>query len=80
MGRNSFDRILVFRHTLYCYCGIRDEFGYLEDLPVSQNRGPLAGQVSGAFSNVAMHFFAFAIHWWSQGLRLGLGAESQATS
>jgi len=46
-------------------------------LSVSQNRGPLAGQVSGEFPNVTMHFFAFTLNWGSQGVRMGPGGGVQ---
>ena len=51
--------------------GFSYEFVYLGDLSVSQNRGPLVGQVSGEFSNVTMHFFAFTLNWGSRGVHMG---------
>ena len=53
------------------------EFVYVGYLSVSQNRGPLAGQVSGEFPNVTMHFFAFTLNWGSQGVRTGPGGGVQ---
>jgi long-chain fatty acid transport protein len=57
--------------------GFSYEFVYLGDLSISQNRGPLAGQVSGEFPNVTMHFFAFTLNWGSQGVRMGPGGGVQ---
>ena len=58
--------------------GLCYEFVYVGDLSVSQNRGPLAGQVSGEFPNVTMHFFAFTLNWGSQGRAYGTGRRSSA--
>jgi long-chain fatty acid transport protein len=53
--------------------GFSYELTYIGDLPISQNRGPLAGRVSGEFPNTMMHFFAFTLNWGSQGLGTGPG-------
>jgi len=53
--------------------GFSYELAYLGDLAVSQNRGPLAGEVSGQFKDVAMHFFAFTFNWGSEGVAFGPG-------
>ena len=39
--------------------GFSYELLYSGDMSVSQNRGPLAGQVTGAYKDAMMHFFAF---------------------
>jgi long-chain fatty acid transport protein len=54
--------------------GFSYELTYAGDLPVSQNRGLLAGQVNGEFQNVALHFFAFTLNWGSQGVSFGPGS------
>ncbi len=43
--------------------GFAYELAYSGDLPVDQNRGPLAGRVSGSYSNTALHFFAVHLEW-----------------
>lgn len=43
--------------------GAAYEFVWSGDLPVDQERGPLAGRVTGEFEDVALHFFAFNLSW-----------------
>src|SRR4029077_4133910 len=43
------------------------------DLSIAQNRGPLAGQVTGAYKDAMMNFFAFTLNWGSQGVTFGPG-------
>jgi long-chain fatty acid transport protein len=57
--------------------GFSYELSYSGDISVSQNRGPLAGQVSGEFPSVTTHFFAFTLNWGSQGVRMGPGSGSR---
>ena len=56
--------------------GFSYELSYIGDMSVSQNRGPLAGQVSGEFKDTIMHFFAFTMNWGSQGVTFGPGGSS----
>ena len=51
--------------------GFAYEVAYLGDLAVSENRGPLAGQVSGEFKDVMVHYFAVSIAWGSKGVSFG---------
>lgn len=53
--------------------GFSYELSYMGDLSIAQNRGPLAGQVTGQFNNAMMHFFAFTVNWGSQGVTFGPG-------
>jgi long-chain fatty acid transport protein len=53
--------------------GFSYELSYIGDMAVSQNRGPLAGQVSGEFKNAMIHFFAFTFNWGSEGVTFGPG-------
>ena len=46
---------------------------YIGDLPVSQNRGALAGQVTGQFPTTIMHFLAVTLNWGSRGVQSGPG-------
>ena len=55
--------------------GFSYEFVYNGDISVSQNRGPLAGQLTGAFNNVMAHFFALTLNWGSQGVTFGPGGS-----
>jgi long-chain fatty acid transport protein len=55
--------------------GFSYEVAYSGDLSISQNRGPLAGQVTGEFKNVLNHFFAFTLNWGSQGVTFGPGGS-----
>ncbi|MDN5940251.1 MAG: OmpP1/FadL family transporter [Nitrospira sp.] len=55
--------------------GFSYELSYLGDLSISQNRGPLAGEVTGQFKDAMMHFFAFTVNWGSQGVIFGPGGE-----
>lgn len=54
--------------------GFSYQVSYMGDLSVNQNRGPLAGQVSGAYKDAMMHFFAFTVNWGSEGVTFGPGA------
>lgn len=51
--------------------GLSYEVAYLGNLSVSQNRGPLAGQVSGEFKDVMVHYLAVSLAWGSQGVSFG---------
>jgi long-chain fatty acid transport protein len=53
--------------------GFSYEVSYLGDLSVNQNRGPLAGQLTGAYKDAMMHFFALTLNWGSQGVTFGPG-------
>ncbi len=53
--------------------GFSYELAYIGDMSISQNRGPLAGQVTGEFKDTMMHFFAFTLNWGSQGVTFGPG-------
>ena len=53
--------------------GFSYELLYSGDMSVSQNRGPLAGQVTGAYKDAMMHFFAFTLNWGSEGVTFGPG-------
>ena len=55
--------------------GFSYELAYMGDMAVSQNRGPLAGQVSGEFKNTMIHFFAFTFNWGSEGVTFGPGGS-----
>jgi long-chain fatty acid transport protein len=56
--------------------GFSYELAYAGDMSISQNRGPLAGQVSGEYKDVMMHFFAFTMNWGSQGVTFGPGGSA----
>ena len=51
--------------------GFSYELLYGGDLPINNNRGPLAGHVTGEYKDVMMHFFAFTLNWGSQGVTFG---------
>jgi len=53
--------------------GFSYQVAYSGDLSVNQNRGPLAGQVSGAYKDAMIHFFAFTYSWGSEGVTFGPG-------
>lgn len=53
--------------------GFSYELSYMGDMSISQNRGPLAGQLTGAYKDAIMHFFAFTLNWGSQGVIFGPG-------
>jgi long-chain fatty acid transport protein len=53
--------------------GFSYELAYIGDVSISQNRGPLAGQLTGEFKNMMTHFFAFTLNWGSQGVTFGPG-------
>ena len=55
--------------------GFSYEVSYGGNLSISQNRGPLAGQLNGEFKNVVAHFFAFTLNWGSQGVTFGPGGS-----
>jgi hypothetical protein len=48
--------------------GLSCELGWPRDLPLDQERGPLADRVSGAFESTAIHFFALNLEWSSGGV------------
>jgi hypothetical protein len=56
--------------------GIQLEPIYSGDMSISQNRGPLAGQMTGAYEDAMMHFFAFTLNWGSQGVTFGPGGSA----
>ena len=56
--------------------GFSYEIAYSGDISVSQNRGPLAGQVTGAYKDAMTHFFAFTLNWGSQGVTFGPGGSA----
>ena len=56
--------------------GFSYELSYMGDMSISQNRGPLAGQVTGEFKDTMMHFFAFTLNWGSQGVTFGPGGSA----
>ena len=43
--------------------GFSYELTWIGDLPVDQNRGPLAGRVAGDFKNTTLNFFALSVTW-----------------
>jgi len=43
--------------------GAAYQFAWLGDMPVDQERGPLAGRVAGEFSNTTFSFFALNLKW-----------------
>ena len=43
--------------------GAAYEFAWLGDMPVDQQRGPLAGRVAGDFKNSSFSFFALNLKW-----------------
>ncbi|MEN6373908.1 MAG: OmpP1/FadL family transporter [Smithella sp.] len=43
--------------------GAAYQLGWFGDMPVNQQRGPLAGRVSGSFENSSFSFFAFNLKW-----------------
>ena len=54
--------------------GFSYELSYIGDMSINQNRGFLAGQLTGAYKDAMMHFFAFTMNWGSQGVTFGPGA------
>jgi len=56
--------------------GFSYELVYMGDLSISQNRGELAGQVTGEFKDTMLHFFAFTMNWGSQGVIFGPGGSA----
>ena len=56
--------------------GFSYEVSYMGDMSVNQNRGPLAGQVTGAYKDAMIHFFAFTLNWGSQGVTFGPGGSA----
>ncbi|MGZ9275273.1 MAG: hypothetical protein ACXW34_11070, partial [Nitrospira sp.] len=55
--------------------GFSYELTYIGDMAISQNRGPLAGQLNGSFNNTMIHFFALTLNWGSQGVTFGPGGS-----
>jgi long-chain fatty acid transport protein len=56
--------------------GFSYELAYMGDMSISQNRGPLAGQVTGAYKDAMTHFFALTLNWGSQGVTFGPGGQA----
>jgi long-chain fatty acid transport protein len=56
--------------------GFSYELAYMGDLSISQNRGQLAGQVTGEFKDTMLHFFALTLNWGSQGVTFGPGGQA----
>ena len=56
--------------------GFSYELDYMGDMSISQNRGPLAGQLTGQFQNAMTHFFAITLNWGSQGVTFGPGSSA----
>jgi len=56
--------------------GFSYEVSYMGDMSINQNRGPLAGQLTGAYKDAMMHFFAFTMNWGSQGVTFGPGGSA----
>ena len=56
--------------------GFSYELDYGGNISISQNRGPLAGQVTGEFKDVITHFFALTLNWGSQGVIFGPGGSA----
>ncbi len=56
--------------------GFSYELSYNGDLSISQNRGPLAGQLNGEYKNAMAHFFALTLNWGSQGVTFGPGSPA----
>jgi long-chain fatty acid transport protein len=56
--------------------GFSYELSYMGDLSISQNRGQLAGQLTGEYKDAMMHFFAFTLNWGSQGVIFGPGGQA----
>jgi len=54
--------------------GFSYELAWGGDMPVDQNRGPLAGRVAGDFKNTALHFFALSVSW-GEGAQMGPGGR-----
>ena len=50
--------------------GFSYELAWTGDMPVDQNRGPLAGRVAGDFKNTSLHFFALTVTW-GEGVKAG---------
>jgi long-subunit fatty acid transport protein len=53
--------------------GFSYELLYSGDLSISQNHSQQARQVTGAYKDAMMHFFAFTLNWGSQGVTFGPG-------
>jgi long-chain fatty acid transport protein len=45
------------------HIGLGYELKWFGDVSVDQDRGPLAGRVSGKYNNMALHFFAVNFNW-----------------
>jgi long-chain fatty acid transport protein len=55
--------------------GFSYELAWGGDMPVDQERGPLAGRVAGDFKNTALHFFGLTVTWGT-GVRMGPGGTT----
>ena len=56
--------------------GLSYEVSYMGDLSINQNRSQQAGQVTGAYKDAMIHFFAFTMNWGSQGVTFGPGGQA----
>jgi long-chain fatty acid transport protein len=56
--------------------GFSYELAYVGDMSINNNRGFLAGQVTGEYKDVMMHFFALTLNWGSQGVTFGPGGSA----
>jgi long-chain fatty acid transport protein len=56
--------------------GFSYELAYIGDMAISQNRSQRAGDVTGAYKDSMMHFFAFTLNWGSQGVTFGPGGSA----
>lgn len=43
--------------------GVAYELAYAGDLPVDQERGPLAGRIAGEYGNTTLHYLACSVQW-----------------
>jgi long-chain fatty acid transport protein len=54
---------VLWQTTEAIQLGFAYQFQWLGDLPIDQQRGPLAGRVSGEVSDAMIHFFAFNLSY-----------------
>jgi long-chain fatty acid transport protein len=43
--------------------GAAYELSYAGDLPVDEDRGPLAGRIAGEYEDAVLHYFALSMQW-----------------
>lgn len=43
--------------------GLAYELGYAGDMPVDQERGPLAGRIAGEYADTILHYWALSLQW-----------------